>query len=148
MDTTGSYENGMRDLYDGETVVPPSTAGINWENVNKRILPQLIYKGHVLRQEPLCTKGLYFICPSPVYHRVNMRLGQDLRPYPPQPGALTFRWYDLVAATPKGSRLELQWQGQFTTTVDQVALAFTAPKNLPDPGMYELAIRSSLGRGY
>ena len=43
-----------------------SNAGMNWENVNKRILPQLIYKGHVLRREELCRKGLFFVCPKHV----------------------------------------------------------------------------------
>jgi hypothetical protein len=31
-----------------------------------------------------------------------------------------------------------------TTTVDQVALAFTSPSNLPEPGVYEQAIRAEL----
>ncbi len=42
-----------------------SKAGVNWENVSKRILPQLIYKGYVLRRERLCSKGLFFVCPKP-----------------------------------------------------------------------------------
>lgn len=146
MDTTGSYEGAVRELYAGIRQVSPSKAGINWENVNKRILPQLIYKGHVLRQEPLCKKGLYFVCPTPVYNRMIARLGNDLRTYPPQPGALTFLWYDLAIASESGKDLALLLQGQFTTTVDQVALAFTAPKNLPEPGTYEEAIRSTLAK--
>ena len=36
--------------------------------------------------------------------------------------------------------------GQFTTTVDQVALAFTAPMNLPDRNVYAAAINTALGR--
>jgi hypothetical protein len=144
MDTTGSYESAVRALLAGDRDPDPSKAGINWENVNKRILPQLIYKGHVLRQEPLCAKGLYFVCPSPVYARIVERLGGDLRQYPPQPGALTFLWYDLIGPTSSGNSTPLALGGRLTTTVDQVAMAFTAPKNLPEAGMYEQAIRSSL----
>lgn len=70
MDTTGSYEATVRTLYEGGLEPEPSKAGINWENVKKRILPQIIYKGHVIRLERLCKKGLYFICPEPVYLRI------------------------------------------------------------------------------
>jgi hypothetical protein len=87
---------------------------------------------------------MYFICPSPVYDRIVTRLGGDLRAYHPQSGALTFRWYDLAPPASAGERRLLVFSGQKTTTVDQVALAFTSPKNLPDAGVYEVAIRAEL----
>lgn len=144
MDTTGSYEAQVHRLLRTGTVLPDKQSNINWENVSKRILPQIIFKGHVLRQEPLCRKGMYFICPSPVYQRILTRLGGVLRPYHPQPGSLAFRQYDLGQPAPHGSVRPLEYKGQITTTVDQVALAFTAPSNLPEPGVYEQAIRAQL----
>lgn len=146
MDTTGSYEAEIRS-YVSNQLAQPSKAGINWENVSKRILPQIIYKGHVLRREPLCTKGLFFVCPKPVYQRILTRLGNKLTSYHPQPGALTFRWYDLTAepSLPAVAR-PLEFVGQMTTTIDQVALAFTSPSELPEPRVYEQAIRSALDR--
>jgi hypothetical protein len=120
------------------------TAGMNWENVSKRILPQLIYKGHVLRQEKLCKKGMFFVCPTPVYNRVQQRLGGGMRPYPLHPGTLTFRWYDIEPSQEDGQRRGLQLGGQFTTTIDQVALAFTAPADLPPAGVYQAAIENEL----
>lgn len=144
MDTTGSYEAEVETYYRGETPNKPSTAGINWENVSKRILPQIIYKGHVLRREPLCTKGLFFVCPAPVYQRILTRLGGTLTEYHPQAGALTFRWYDLATQATKGIPLSLDFCGQSTTTIDQVALAFTSPSNLPLPRVYENAILAEL----
>jgi hypothetical protein len=119
---------------------------LNWENVNKRILPQIIYKGHVLRQEPLCQKGLFFVCPTPVYRKIDERLGSNLRPYPLQPGSLTIMWYDVGAPVAPGNIRDLNSIGRFTTTIDQVALAFTAPSNLPPPQVYEQAIRAELGK--
>ena len=44
MDTTGSYEAEVRAYLGGKTEAAPSKAGINWENVAKRILPQIIFK--------------------------------------------------------------------------------------------------------
>jgi hypothetical protein len=144
MDTTGSYEAQVHKFLKTGNVLPEKQSNINWENVSKRILPQVIFKGHVLRQELLCKKGIYFICPSPVYERILVRLGGTLRPYHPQPGALTFRHYDLGDNVPSGNVRELTFKGQMTTTVDQVALAFTSPSNLPAPGVYEQAIRAEL----
>ena len=62
----------------------------------------------------------------------------------PQPGALTFRQYDVGSPVAVGEMRSLEFKGQMTTTVDQVALAFTSPSNLPAPGVYEQAIRAEL----
>ena len=75
IDTTNNYRKERETYLREEAFVGKSTAGFNWENVNKRILPQIIYKGHVLRQEPLCQKGLFFVCPTPVYKKLSERLG-------------------------------------------------------------------------
>lgn len=144
IDTTGNYRHERETHLREETFAGKSSAGFNWENVNKRILPQLIYKGHVLRQEPLCQKGLFFVCPAPVYHKIGERLGAGLRPYPIQPGSLTMLWYDIGPVVNAGEQRKLVAAGQFTTTIDQVALAFTAPSNLPPAKVYEMAIRASL----
>jgi hypothetical protein len=143
MDTTGSYEAEVRSYYENKPAAK-SKAGINWENVSKRILPQIIYKGHVLRREPLCTKGLFFICPTPVYRKVIERLGNTLTTYHPQPGALTFRWYNVSDTAESGVPRALEFGGQMTTTIDQVALAFTSPSGLPAPRVYEQAIQAVL----
>jgi hypothetical protein len=145
MDTTGSYEAQVHRFLSTGMVLPDKQSNINWENVSKRILPQVIFKGHVLRQEQLCKKGMYFICPSPVYARILGRLGGALRTYHQQPGSLTFRQYDVGNPVPPGRVRSLEFKGQLTTTVDQVALAFTSPSNLPEPGVYEQAIRAGLG---
>ncbi len=145
--TTGNYRQERETYLKEEAFAGKSTAGFNWENVNKRILPQIIYKGHVLRQEPLCQKGLFFVCPTPVYEKISERLGGGLRPYAMQPGALTIMWYDIGSSVSPGNQRDLVSVGQFTTTIDQVALAFTSPSNLPPAQVYEKAIRASLERG-
>jgi hypothetical protein len=146
IDTTGNYRKERETYLREEGFSGKSTAGFNWENVNKRILPQIIYKGHVLRQEPLCQKGLFFVCPTPVYEKISERLGGALRPYPIQPGSLTIMWYDIGPEVVGGEQRSLLSVGRFTTTIDQVALAFTAPSNLPPAQVYEHAIRASLER--
>lgn len=133
IDTTGTYYPEVVELRQGNNRINRSKAGLNWRNVIKRILPQIIYKGHVLRREPLCSKGLFFICPSAVYSRIIENLGNNLLPYNNlQPGSITFMWYALSG--PEEGAFKLHHEGTFSTTVDQIALAFTSPSNLPPPG--------------
>jgi hypothetical protein len=153
IDTTGNYSDQAQTFFASQSFTDQqgrnpgySEAGMNWENVNKRILPQLIYKGHVLRLETKCTKGLFFVCPKQVYERIRDRLGGNMHTYQPHTGAITFRSYELGPETEPGQLRTLDYVGQFTTTVDQVALAFTAPMNLPAPNVYEAAIKAALAR--
>lgn len=147
IDTTGSYRAEQQAYMSGQPFGGRSTVGLNWENVNKRILIQLIYKGHILRREPLCAKGMHFVCPEPVYDRIVERLGGNLSEIHPQPGALSFHWYNLDSDPGSGYMRGMIKKGSFTTTVDQVANAFVAPYDLPPAGSYEEAIRDILGGG-
>lgn len=144
IDTTGSYREQADAYFAGERFEGWSGSNMNWENVNKRILPQLIYKGHVLRREARCSKGLFFICPEQVYDKIRHRLGNRLHEYPVGPGTISFRSYELGPVDPVTKQRELIFNAQFTTTVDQVALAFTSPMNLPDQDVYAAAINTAL----
>lgn len=147
IDTTGSYKPEVESLRRGENPSGASQAGLNWENVNKRILPQLIYKGHVLRREAKCTKGLFFVCPQPVHERIAMRLGGSLLRYENlQPGSIVFQWYTLEDGGNERGRLDLSYADELRSTVDQVATAFTSPTNLPEAGVYEAAINRAISR--
>lgn len=146
IDTTGSYREQRDALLRGRSTPGTKKSSLNWENVSKRILPQLIYKGHVLRRERKCTKGMVFVCPTAVYERILERLGGKLLNYAPGPGTLTFRWYDLSSEVSAGKHRQVVLSGTATTTVDQVALAFTSPSNLPDAGVYQSAIESEIRR--
>jgi len=63
IDATGNYRNGFEALKASRSIVK-TTAGLNWENVSKRILPQLVYKGQVLQREEMCKKGFFSSAPS------------------------------------------------------------------------------------
>lgn len=58
IDTTGNYREARTALLENRSVIS-DTVGLNWENVSKRIIPQLIYKGQVLQREDLCRTGLF-----------------------------------------------------------------------------------------
>lgn len=147
IDTTGNYRDSIAALIDDRSVIE-SGAAFNWENVNKRILPQVIYKGNVLQRERKCQGGLFFVTPKPVFDRIMDRLignGAALPNYPLGPGAVTFLSYDPdwqsgVVGTPA----PLVQTGRQTTSVVQIAQSFIGVTNLPPMGSYESAIDAAL----
>lgn len=147
IDTTGNYRNGVLALEESRTQ-EKTTAGLNWENVSKRILPQLIYKGQVLQREELCKKGLFFVCPEPVYKRIMGRLGgqEGLLKYSLQPASISFLTYnyDFSEHTDHGSLVPLTKIGIHTTTVYKVQEAFNNIE-LPDENVYRDGILRALG---
>lgn len=145
IDTTGTYRGAWEREMDGQASVADGS-GLNWANVRKRILPQLIDKGHILRRERLCRSGLYFVCPEPVFDQIRDSLGAQLLEYPPQPGSVTFLPYSFGPPVGSGTRRELvRTRGKgFTTTVDQIVNAFAAPQGLPPIGAYEQALRERI----
>jgi len=153
IDTTNSYREQSEAFFSGQTFTDQrgnspgwSNAGLNWANVSKRILPQLIYKGYVLRRERHCGKGLFFVCPTAVLNKVRGRLGTKMLEYPIAAGTITFQAYDLGPEAAPGQRRTLVKGETFTTTVEQVAYAFVSPVNLPPMGVYESAIKTALNR--
>ena len=146
IDTTGSYKNARSALIDRQTI-EKDTVGLNWENVSKRIIPQIIYKGQVLQREELCRSGLYFVCPKPVFDRVIERLGgkERLPQFPTQPAAIHFVAYDYVPDAPvaDGKIRPLGILEEYCTTVYKVQEAFSAV-DLPEQNVYRDAIRRSL----
>ena len=152
IDTTGSYRRQSWDLQaahcgDGIKGFAQPAAGkssnFNYENVNKRILPQLIIKGHLLRVEEQCKKGLFFICPTPVLKRIYRRLGNRLAEYSLQPGAITFHDYSIDRDSPLRP-YPLKLESSFTTTHDQLALAFSSPQDLPPKNSYSKVVSEAI----
>ncbi len=154
IDTTGNYRRQFWDLaneHDPAAIAgmerpKASSSSLNFENVNKRILPQLITKGHVLRRESLCTKGLFFICPTAVHERIMGRVGK-LDDYPIQAGSITFLSYSVDESSESVPKC-LKLDHTTTTTTDQLSLAFSSPKYLPPQGVYESAIRQALQKRF
>lgn len=144
IDTTGSYGKAQKALSETREIVS-DTVGLNWENVSKRIIPQIIYKGQVLQREDLCRTGLYLVCPRPVYQRVLDRLGgaDKLPSFPSQPASINFIAYDAVEEQADGVITPLGIVARHCTTVYKVQEAFSS-LNLPEGNVYRDAISQSL----
>jgi hypothetical protein len=80
LDITGNYRDAWH-AYNNlpqnptTTVFPSSEHGLNWANVHKRLIPQLIRKGVIYSSSSLATKGLYFIVPDIVYRKFEELIG-------------------------------------------------------------------------
>jgi hypothetical protein len=143
IDTTDSNADAVKamskDRSDSKT-----KAGLNWENVSKRILPQLIVKGLMLQGEARCTKGIYFVTPDAVFDKIARRLGgmDRLREIPQQPGSITFiRYAYSKVGTEEGVPMELEVVGRTTISTSDMSIAFISPQNLPAAGAYEEILR-------
>lgn len=146
IDTTGNYRSSRSALLEDRRV-ERSQVGLNWENVSKRIIPQLVYKGQVLQREKLCKSGLWFITPDPVYRRIIQRLGGEENltfGYTSQPGALHFLRYDYDTCHERdGEPTPLHVVGESCTTVEKVQAAFNNVA-LPEPNVYGDALQLAL----
>ncbi len=81
IDITGNYRDAWH-AYNNLVHSPTSSAkkpssnhGLNWANVYKRLIPQLIRKGIVYSRSALVKKGLYFIVPDIVYQKFEDIVG-------------------------------------------------------------------------
>lgn len=146
VDTTGNYRTAREALLKRREI-ESDTVGLNWENVSKRIIPQLIYKGQVLQREDLCKTGLFFVAPHPVYERVLERLGgkEKLPKFPYQPASIHFISYDKDRnrSVSDSEITPLHIVEEHCTTVYKVQEAFSS-LNLPEGNVYRDAIRKSL----
>lgn len=144
IDTTGNYQTAREALLTRRELCS-DTVGLNWENVSKRIIPQLIYKGQVLQREDLCHTGLFFIAPDPVYRRVLERLGgkEKLPTFPSQPASIHFISYDKAGTPTDGQPTPLGIIEEHCTTVYKVQEAFSS-LTLPEAGVYREAISKCL----
>lgn len=145
IDITGNYRAAQAGYLRGSSDPPASGHGLNWENVNKRILPQIIFKGRVLHREKRCERGLYFILPEPVYKRVIARLGGGLEEYPPGRGAVTFLRYSLSPVAIPGAVRPVIHAGTTRTNVESIASRFAGARDLPPAGAFERHIIEALG---
>ncbi len=148
IDTTGRYGEGRDALRSPQRRIVPTTAGFNWENVNKRILPQLIYKGQLLQRERFCKKGLYFVCPQPVYENILNRIGGEAA-LPEfanlQPASISFYVYDHDLEDVKdGVPVSLRLAGKRHTIIESLQRAFNSV-TLTNPDVYRDAILEGLG---
>jgi hypothetical protein len=79
IDTTGNYRDNWQAYANAKAgtltnAIPNSNHGLNWANVHKRLIPQIIRKGNVYSKAERCA-GFFFILPDVVYEKFEDVLG-------------------------------------------------------------------------
>lgn len=108
IDITGNYRDNWADYgkmkRTGQIPNEPienSGHGLNWANVHKRLIPQIIRKGNIYRGSDRCV-GFYFIAPEIVYQKFEEVIGDLPKLDGPAKDRLSIKTYSISDPVPDG----------------------------------------------
>ena len=152
IDITGNYRDawhGYKNLPNTKVLawsIPSSNHGLNWANVHKRLIPQLIRKGIIYSRSKLVKKGLYFILPEIVFNKFEEVLGKDI---PTVNNAnhetLTVLTYKLGDNVPSGQQRKLVAVRKLRFTLEEFSNRFISGPNLPSGEELDEAVKRVIG---
>ena len=148
IDITGNYRDcwyAYKNLTP-ESTIPSSGHGMNWANVHKRLIPQLIRKSLVYSRSNLVKSGLYFILPEIVYKKFEDIIGSDI-PLTKEkgPDVITVHTYSLSGEVPLGKQRDLILDRKIRFTLNEFSKRFINGPSLPSGEDLDNAIRKVLG---
>jgi hypothetical protein len=149
IDITNNYRDAWyayKNLTRSTETIPPSEHGMNWANVHKRLIPQIIRKGVVYSNSNLVKAGLYFVLPDIVYRKFEDIIGADI-PLVDNKGAnvLTIHTYDLSPPVTHGKQRTLIAKRKLRVSLDEFAQRFISGPNLPSGKELDEAVKRVLG---
>jgi len=131
IDTTSNYRANW-DTYRKELKsIPNSKHGMNWANVWKRLIPQLILKGSVAATSKLCKQGHCFVVPDQVYVRFERLIGQVANVISSGEGVMSVMTYRLGPQVNLGSIRSIEHRRTIRMLTTEFAQAFASGKQLP-----------------
>jgi len=132
IDITGNYRDAWYAARDRKPVIPPSGHGLNWANVHKRLIPQIIRKSLIYSKSTFVKKGLYFIVPEAVYQRFEEIIGADIPTVSlSSKDVITVFTYDLEGPVPRGEMRRLVQKRTVRFKLDEFSARFITGPNLP-----------------
>lgn len=148
IDITGNYRDNWyayKNIHDGMTI-PKSEHGLNWANVHKRLIPQIIRKSLIYSKSTYVHSGLYFIVPEIVYQKFEDVIGADI-PLVKEKAAdvITVHTYKLGNAVPEGNIRDIVSVRKIRFKMDEFSKRFITGPNLPPAIDLDLAIMNALG---
>ncbi len=149
IDITGNYRDnwyGYKNLTESSGLIPKSDHGMNWANVHKRLIPQLIRKGLIYAGSNLVGSGLYFVLPEIVYRKFEDVIGSDIPLVDSGgPDVLTVHTYGLSDPVAYGEQRHLVLHREIRFRLEEFSQRFIAGANLPSGGDLDNAVRRGLG---
>lgn len=135
IDITGNYRDAWhayKNLPNAKKAkIPSSGHGLNWANVHKRLIPQIIRKGLVYSRSKLVKRGLYFIVPDEVYKRFEDILGDIPLLKKPARDSITVFTYELGPNVPHGRVRSLRLKREIRFLLNDFSSRFISGPNLP-----------------
>ena len=126
--------------------IPRSEHGMNWANVHKRLIPQLIRKSLIYSRSQCVNNGLYFVVPDIVYRKFEEIIGYDIPLVVEQgPDIITVHTYALGVSVPEGQIRQLVPIRKIRFSMKEFADRFVSGPNLPSAAELDSAIRKALG---
>jgi len=149
IDITGNYRDNWyayKNLTPSDMLIPRSEHGMNWANVHKRLIPQLIRKGLIYSRSNLVASGLYFVLPDIVYRKFEEIIGADIPLVDTRaPDALTVHTYSLSSPVEHGQQRHLIFERELRFELEEFSGRFIAGANLPSGENLDNAVRRVLG---
>ncbi|GAB4191876.1 MAG: hypothetical protein OHK0022_05750 [Roseiflexaceae bacterium] len=150
IDISGNYRDtwqAYKELPENPNIsIPTSAHGLNWANVHKRLIPQLIRKGLVYSRSSLVKRGLYFILPDRVYHEFEKVLGTLNAPETIDNTTMTVFTYDLGEPVASGFHRDLRHIRSLRFSLSDFSSQFIAGSNLSNASELDSLIRDTLDR--
>ncbi|MGV0005916.1 MAG: NotI family restriction endonuclease [Candidatus Porifericomitaceae bacterium WSBS_2022_MAG_OTU9] len=152
IDITGNYRDNWyayKNLKDSNAVIPKSAHGMNWANVHKRLIPQLIRKGLIYSKSSIVPCGIYFIVPEIVYQKFEMLIGTDIPLVQKNaPDVMTIHTYELSPSrAAHGQQRKIKLKRKLRFKIKEFARRFVSGANLPTGEDLDAAVRRVLGVG-
>ena len=149
IDITGNYRDAWhsyKNLTEQTQLIPSSGHGMNWANVHKRLIPQIIRKGLIYSRSDLVKSGLYFVVPDIVYRKFEGIIGGDI-PLLTTGGkdVLTIHTYELSPTVKHGEQQSLILKRNIRFSLEEFSQRFISGPNLPSGFQLDAAVKRVLG---
>ena len=149
IDITNNYRDNWyayKNLNKNTKVIPRSEHGLNWANVHKRLIPQLIRKGLIYAKSDMVSNGLYFVLPDIVYKKFEDVIGSDI-PLVKHKAAdvLTVHTYSLSDSVEHGKQRHLVVEREIRFELEEFSKRFISGAKLPTGEELDDAVRKVLG---
>lgn len=148
IDITGNYRDNWyayKNISEG-AVIPKSEHGMNWANVHKRLIPQIIRKSLIYSRSEYVNSGLYFIVPEIVYKKFEDIIGADIPPVAEKgPDVITVHTYQLGPVVKEGQIRSIDPVRQLRFKMQEFSNRFISGPNLPPAVELDHAVRNALG---
>jgi len=150
LDITGNYRDAWHTYSNlpqnpNQKSFPSSQHGLNWANVHKRLIPQLIRKGVVYSRSSLVSKGLFFIIPDIVFVKFEELLGGIPQVDHSGSDVMTVFTYKIGDSVEHGQLRDLVLVRKVKFLLDEFADRFIKGPNLPSEDELDQAVMNLLG---